>query len=77
MENNKYISINYDNKEYVYTSNDIKDINIESLDNSNIKDNPMKYLYRMTIRNSLIHNFILYMPNKHILMLNEPIDYFT
>ena len=77
MENNKRINIGYAGKEYVYTSNDIKDIETESTDNLVINDEPLKYLYRMTVRNSLLPNFMLYRPDKHILMLNERINYFS
>ena len=70
------INIGFDGKEYVYTDKDIKDISADSTDNLIVDDEPLKYLYRLTVRHSLLPNFMLYMPGKHILMLNEHINYF-
>ena len=76
VDQNKEIKFSYEGKDYVYTIEDIKEINTESIDNLKITDTPLKYLYRLRIRHSLLHNFMLYIPDKHILMLNESINYF-
>ena len=76
VEDNKEIKFSYEGKDYVYRSEDIKEIDTDSIDNLKITDTPLKYLYRLRIRHSLLHNFMLYMPGKHILMLKEPINYF-
>ena len=77
VEQNKEIKFSYEDKEYVYTDKDIKEINVESIDTLHITDAPLKYLYKLRIRHCLLHNFMVYMPDKHILMLNEQINYFV
>ena len=73
----KRINILFDGVTHVYTVNDIRDTYTDSIDNLNISDEPMKYIYRLHIRDNLLPNFMLYMPGKHILMLNERINYFV
>lgn len=75
-EQNKVIKLIYENKEYAYTEQDIKEINVDSIENLKITDTPLKYLYRLRIRHSLLKNFMLYVPSNHILFLNESINYF-
>ncbi len=76
-DQNNRINISYDGREYSYTKDSIKDIFTESIESLQVSDEPLEYVYRLHIRDSLLPNFMLYMPDKHILMLNERINYFT
>ena len=77
MEENKSISFISEGKSYTYTANDIKDISTDSIDNINITEEPMKYLYRMKVRQSLMPSFMVFVPQKFFVSLNKPIEYFS